>query len=76
MDSDDTSTSDSNSEDSSNGMVSPVISGYIWLYLSISAGLTLITYFSFRFYMRPGDPDNSESPPTSKHNNLFLRFIR
>ncbi|KAI0387447.1 hypothetical protein F5Y04DRAFT_240201 [Hypomontagnella monticulosa] len=44
-------TSDSNSQDASDGELPPVVSGYIWIYLSISVSLTIITYFSFRRYM-------------------------
>ncbi|KAI0593287.1 hypothetical protein F4775DRAFT_578469 [Biscogniauxia sp. FL1348] len=36
-------------------MSPPVVSGYVWIYLSISIGLTLITYFGFRFYIRYRD---------------------
>ncbi|KAI0849269.1 hypothetical protein F5Y00DRAFT_261739 [Daldinia vernicosa] len=33
-------------------MAPPVVSGYIWIYISISIGLTMVTFLVFRFYMK------------------------
>ncbi|OTA98249.1 hypothetical protein M426DRAFT_326134 [Hypoxylon sp. CI-4A] len=36
---------------SADGTQPPVVSGYIWIYLAISIGLTFTTFFGFRLYM-------------------------
>ncbi|KAI2603725.1 hypothetical protein GGR54DRAFT_622107 [Hypoxylon sp. NC1633] len=57
--------SDGSQEDPSNATMVPVVSGYIWLYISISTILTLVTIFGFRFYMSFKNSPSPASPPPS-----------
>ncbi|KAI0108201.1 hypothetical protein F4814DRAFT_441751 [Daldinia grandis] len=54
----------------------PVVSGYIWLYVSISIGLSFITFLGFRFYIKLRSRDKKKSPPTSIFDILSLELIR
>ncbi|KAI0893405.1 hypothetical protein F4806DRAFT_505072, partial [Annulohypoxylon nitens] len=54
------STSSNSSPSSSNDeTASPVVSGYLWIYVGISIGLSFITFLSFRLYMKIRDDDFS-----------------
>ncbi|KAI8957389.1 hypothetical protein F5Y11DRAFT_339808 [Daldinia sp. FL1419] len=54
----------------------PVVSGYIWVYISISIGLTIATFLGFRFYMKIRNRDKDTSLLLSILNILSFGFVR
>ncbi|OTB15131.1 hypothetical protein K445DRAFT_318518 [Daldinia sp. EC12] len=66
----------SDSGGSSGATTSPVVSGYIWLYISISAGLTFVTYFGLKLYMKIRHSEQGASILPSMPGFPFSRFTR
>ncbi|KAI2777414.1 hypothetical protein F4815DRAFT_481413 [Daldinia loculata] len=60
----------------SDATMSPVVSGYIWLYISISAALTFITYFGLKFYMKLRNSEGGMSLLPSIPGFRISRFTR
>ncbi|KAH9994057.1 hypothetical protein F4779DRAFT_637101 [Xylariaceae sp. FL0662B] len=60
------STSDTNTDDS------PVVSGYIWIYIGIAAGLTIVTFVSFFLYISKEIYNNPSKPQAQASPLLVL----